>query len=83
MQPTTLFNLVTQTIGVFQVFVVVLLMTSGGPANATQTIVFRVYEHAFIFYKYGYAAAMGVVLLAIVSVVAVVQFKLLGREVQY
>ena len=83
LRPTTLFVFVTQTMAVFQVFVVVLLMTQGGPANATQSIVFRIYEHAFIFYKFGYAAAMGVVLLAIVSVVAAVQFKLLGREVQY
>ena len=83
LKPTTLFNLVTQTIGVFQVFVVVLLMTSGGPANATQTIVFRIYENGFIFYKYGYAAAMGVVLLIIVGTVAYFQFKLLGSEIEY
>lgn len=83
LKPTTLFNLVTQTIGVFQVFVVVLLMTSGGPANATQTIVFRIYENGFIFYKYGYAAAMGVVLLIIVGAVAYFQFKFLGSEIEY
>ena len=83
LRPTTLFVFVTQTIAVFQVFVVVLLMTQGGPANATQSIVYRIYEHAFIFYKFGYAAAMGVVLLFIVSLIAIGQFRLLGREVQY
>lgn len=83
LRPTSLFVLVTVTIAVFQVFVVVLLMTLGGPANATQTIVYRIWEHAFRFYKFGYAAAMGVVLLLIVGVVAFIQFKFLGQEVEY
>jgi ABC-type sugar transport system permease subunit len=81
--PTTLFVLVTQTINVFQVFVVVLLMTRGGPFNATQTIVYRIWETAFSFFKFGYASAMGVVLILLVSVVAMIQFKLLGQEVEY
>jgi multiple sugar transport system permease protein len=83
LKPTTLFVLVTQTIGVFQVFVVVLLMTRGGPANATQTIVFRIYETAFSFFRFGYASAMGVVLLLVVGLVAIFQFRLLGQEVDY
>ena len=82
LRPTLLFVLITQTIGVMQVFVVVNVMTQGGPANATQTIVFRIYETAFGFYEYGYASAMGVVLLAIVAVVGAVQFRLLGREAE-
>lgn len=83
LMPTMLFVLVTQTINVFQVFVVVLLMTRGGPFNATQTIVYRIWETAFSFFQFGYASAMGVILILLVSIVAVVQFKLLGREVEY
>jgi multiple sugar transport system permease protein len=83
LMPTMLFVLVTQTINVFQVFVVVLLMTRGGPFNATQTIVYRIWETAFSFFQFGYASAMGVVLILLVSIVAVIQFKLLGREVEY
>jgi multiple sugar transport system permease protein len=82
LKPTLLFVLVTQTIGVMQVFVVVNVMTQGGPANATQTLVFRIYETAFSFYEYGYASAMGVALLAIVAVVAMAQFRLLGQELE-
>jgi multiple sugar transport system permease protein len=81
--PTTLFVLVTQTIGVFQVFVVVLLMTRGGPAYATMTIVFDIWQTAFDFYHFGYASAMGVVLLLIVGAIAVIQYRFLGREVEY
>jgi multiple sugar transport system permease protein len=81
--PTTLFVFVTQTIGVFQTFVVVLLMTRGGPAYATMTIVYDIWQTGFDFYKFGYASAMGVVLLVIVGMIAVIQYRFLGREVQY
>ncbi len=81
--PTTLFVFVTQTIGVFQTFVVVLLMTRGGPAYATMTIVYDIWQTGFDFYKFGYASAMGVILLVIVGTIAVIQYRFLGREVQY
>lgn len=81
--PTTLFVLVTQTIGVFQVFVVVLLMTRGGPAYSTMTIVYDIWQTAFDFYHFGYASAMGVVLLIVVGGIAVIQYRFLGREVEY
>ena len=51
--PTTVFVLVTQTIGVFQTFVVVQLLTRGGPAYATQTIVYSIYVTAFQFLQFG------------------------------
>lgn len=80
LRPTILFVLVVLTIAVFQVFVVVQLMTLGGPANATQTIVYRIWISAFTTFKFGYASAMAVILLAIVSVLAIIQFKLLDRQ---
>lgn len=80
LRPTILFVLVVLTIAVFQVFVVVQLMTLGGPANATQTIVYQVWVTAFTKFKFGYASAMSVILLAIVSVLAIIQFKLLDRQ---
>ena len=80
LRPTMLFVLVVLTIAVFQVFVVVQLMTLGGPANATQTIVYRIWVTGIVGSKFGYASAMAVVLLAIVSVSALVQFKLLDKQ---
>lgn len=82
LRPASLFVLVTQTIGVFQVFVVVLLLTiNGGPAHSTRTIVYGMYETAFTPpYDFDYAAAQGVALLILLSGVAALQFRLLGRE---
>lgn len=83
LKPTTLFVVVTKTIAVFQVFVVILLLTGGGPANSTQTIVFRIYQTAFDFFNFGYASALGVVLLAIVCFITWINFRLLGRDTEY
>ena len=84
LRPASLFVLVTQTIGVFQVFVVVLLLTvNGGPAHRTRTIVYGMYETAFTpMYDFDYAAAQGTVLLVGLALVAVAQFRLLGRQTQ-
>ncbi len=80
LRPTMLFVLVVLTIAVFQVFVVVQLMTLGGPANATQTIVYRIWVTGIVGSKFGYASAMAVILLVIVSSLAAIQFKLLDRQ---
>ena len=47
------------------------------------TIVFDIWQTAFDFYHFGYASAMGVVLLFIVGTIAVIQYRFLGREVEY
>ena len=83
LRPTTLFVMVTQTIGVFQVFVVVLLLTQGGPFYATETIVHRIYQVAFNSFQFGKASAMAMILAAIVGTIAFLQFKFFGQEVEY
>ena len=83
LRPTSAFVLIVTTIGTFQVFVVINLLTKGGPANATQTIVYRIWETAFTLSDFGYAAAMSVVLLAIAFVIAIVQMRLVSRDIAY
>ena len=83
LRPTSVFVLVTQTIGVFQTFVVVQMLTRGGPAGTTNTIVYSIYTTAFQFFEFGYAAAMGGVLLVVSGSIALIQFKMLSSDVQY
>lgn len=83
LKPTTLFVTVTQVIGVFQVFVVVLLLTKGGPANGTQTIVYRMYEMAFDTFQFGYASAIGLVLILVIGVISWIQFRFFGADTEY
>jgi multiple sugar transport system permease protein len=83
LKPTTLFVTVTQVIGVFQVFVVVLLLTKGGPANGTQTIVYRMYEMAFDAFQFGYASALGLVLILVIGIISWIQFRFFGADTEY
>lgn len=83
LRPSILFVLVTQTIAVFQIFVVVFVLTKGGPAYATQTIVYHIYQTAFTKLDLGLASAEGVILVLLISSVAAIQFKLMGDNVEY
>jgi multiple sugar transport system permease protein len=80
---TTFFVLVISIINSFQVFDQAFIMTEGGPANATNTLVFNIYRYAFQFFQMGYAAAMAWVLFAIIFVVTVVQFRYQRQWVHY
>lgn len=81
--PTTFFVFVINIINSFQVFDQALVMTNGGPANATNTIVFNIYRYGFQFFQMGYAAAMAWVLFAIIFVVTIVQFRYQRNWVHY
>ncbi len=83
LKPTTLFLLVTGVIGSFQVFMSAYMMTGGGPDNATTMVGLLIFNNAFKYFNYGTAAAQSLVLTAIIAVIAVFQFKLMGDDVEY
>jgi multiple sugar transport system permease protein len=76
---TLILVLVLQIVGQFQIFGQVLLMTKGGPANATITLVQYIYYTAFRDYLVGYGAAIAMVLFAIMAVFSLLQLWL-GRR---
>ncbi len=80
LRPTTFFVLVTSIIGSFQVFTFVYVMTEGGPLRATDVIVYHIYQNAWQFLRMGYASAMSWVLFAVIFVITLLQFRLLGRR---
>ena len=61
----------------------VVVMTRGGPDNATTLLLYYIYEVGFRFWDTGTAAALTVVLLAILAIAASVQFGVLGKRVHY
>jgi multiple sugar transport system permease protein len=83
LKPVILFVLVTGIIAGFQVFTLVYMMTEGGPLHATDVIVYRIYQTAWEFLRFGSASAMSLVLVAILLVVTVIQFRLLGKRVEF
>ena len=82
-RPVLALVVIILTLGTFQIFVVVKIMTLGGPANATQTLVFRVWQLAFTRGDFGAAASIAVVLLVVGLGIALVQMKLISSDVTY
>jgi len=74
--PTTLYIIVITTINSFQCFALIQLLTSGGPNNATQTVMYYIYYTAFKLYRFGYGNAMGIILAIFIAVLSAIQFWL-------
>ncbi len=80
--PTTLFVLVTSTIGAFQLFTPIYMMTKGGPNDSTNVIGYHIYREAWQKFHAGSAAAQSFVLLVVIAGVAFLQFKLMKRQLE-
>lgn len=78
LSPTTLFVVLTSTIGALQVFTPVYMMTKGGPDGATDVVGYHIYSAAWERFQMGEAGAMSFVLFVLVLLAAVVQFRILG-----
>jgi len=83
LSPTTFFILTTMLIGAFGIFNQAYILTRGGPAHATYTMVMHIYNLAFSFFKMGEAAVMSWVLFAILMVITLIQLRLSRRWVHY
>jgi len=83
LMPTTLFVLVNAVVNAFRMVDHIIIMTKGGPDNATMLLLYYVYETGFKYWDTTYAAAMSMVLLVILAVVAVGQFVILDRRTHY
>jgi sn-glycerol 3-phosphate transport system permease protein len=83
LMPTTLFVLVNATINSFKLVDHLFILTKGGPDNASNLLLYYVYQVAFSYLDWAYAATLTVVLLAILGLLAVVQFRMIERRVHY
>ena len=83
LMPTTLFVLVNAVVNAFRLVDHVIVMTHGGPANATTLLLYYIYETGFRFSDTATAATLTIVLLLILGLLAGIQFGVLGRRVHY
>jgi multiple sugar transport system permease protein len=77
LRPTMVFVLVTSIIGSFQIFDTIAVTTQGGPGTATRTVVWYIYQEAFMSMRMGYASAMSTVLFLFLIIVTLVQMRVL------
>jgi multiple sugar transport system permease protein len=80
LRPTIFFLAVIETTFAFQVFDVIYVMTQGGPAHASYSLVYMLYDQGFRYFDYGYAAAVGVALFIMTLVVALIQRLVIGKQ---
>lgn len=81
--PTNFFIVVMGIIGGFQAFGEIYVMTGGGPAGSTTTIVYYIYNNAFQWFKMGYASAIAWFLFFIMFIVTLLQWKYAGQKMEY
>ncbi|MEA1974440.1 MAG: sugar ABC transporter permease [Bacillota bacterium] len=79
MKNIILFCIITSTIGTLQLFDESYVLTSGGPNNSTITIAHYLYNTGFRYIKFGYAAAISYILVAIIGIISYIQFKIGGE----
>jgi multiple sugar transport system permease protein len=77
LRPVLALVLVITMIGSFQIFDTVAVATDGDPANASRVIYFYIFQQAFKYNNFGYAAALAVALLLILLLITLVQMRLL------
>lgn len=76
--PTFTFVLITALISYFQSFVEIFIMTNGGPGTSTYVISYLIYDQAFKYFNFGYASAISVILFTLITIVTVLQLKVLN-----
>jgi len=81
--PTILFLTITAIIQSFESFGSIDVLTSGGPANATNVLVYSLYKDAFVNFRTGYASAQAYVIFIILLLITMFQFKFMGKKVHY
>ncbi len=78
--PAITINLMLSLIGGFKLFDQVQAMTQGGPGGATNTISTLIYQNAFELSRFGFAAALAVVLSIFIAMISAAQYRILQRQ---
>jgi multiple sugar transport system permease protein len=83
LSPTTFFVTIIMVINSFQVFEQSFVMTGGGPAHASYTMVFHIYQSAFVDFTFGKSTAAAVILFLIILMLTLIQMRVSKRWVHY
>jgi len=83
LSPTTFLVVILSVIASFQVFEQTYILTGGGPANSTLTLVLMIFYSGFQDFRMGYASAIAYVLFTLVFIVTMIQWRFQKRWVHY
>lgn len=83
LMPTTLFVFINAVLNAFKLVDHLFILTKGGPNNASNLLLYYIYETAFSFLDNAYAATLTVIMLLILVLLALLQFAVLAKRVHY
>jgi sn-glycerol 3-phosphate transport system permease protein len=84
LSPTAFFLIVVNIVyAFFDTFAIIHAVTSGGPARATEILVYKVFRDGFVALDLGSSSAQSVILMLIVTLLTVIQFRYIERRVEY
>lgn len=83
LSPTTFFLSIMAIISSFQVFDQAFVLTRGGPGKASYTLVYHIYQQAFIDFRFGASSAAAVILFAAIMILTLIQFYAQKKWVHY
>jgi sn-glycerol 3-phosphate transport system permease protein len=83
LMPTTLFVLINAVLNSFKLVDHLFVLTKGGPDNASNLLLYYIFESAFSYFDTNYAATLTVILLGLLAVMALMQFYVLDNRVHY
>ena len=83
LMPTTFFVMINAVLNAFKLVDHLFVLTKGGPDNASNLLLYYIYETAFSFFDYSYAATLTVVLLTILILLSLFQFSVVEKRVHY
>ena len=83
LMPTTLFVMINAVLNSFKLVDHLFVLTKGGPDNASNLLLYYIFESAFSYFDTNYAATLTVVLLCLLAVMALMQFYFLDKRVHY
>ncbi len=78
LKPTTIMLVILGIIDSFLIFDQIMVLTRGGPLNATEVIGWYMYNNAFTFLKMGYGSAISVVIFIIIAILTIIQWRFVG-----
>jgi len=83
LSPISFFLLVTSILNTFQAFDIIQVMTAGGPVDATNTLIYYIYQQGFVAFNAGRSSAAALVLFMLMLVITLLQVRLGERKVHY
>ena len=83
LSPVTFFVVLTTIINSFQAFDIIAVMTGGGPAGATTTLIWYIYQEGFIAFRAGLAATAAIIMFVLLLIITVLQVRYAERGVHY